>query len=82
MAFQVNSLASRVIGTVIGGGMLAFGVVAFQFTGEAPDAEMADRAFWYGITLMAAGALAVVLTWLAPDLTNIWCRPPKRSLRD
>lgn len=82
MAFQVNSLVSRLIGTGIGGGMLAFGVAALRFVDEAPDAVMADRAFWYGATLVAAGALAVALTWLAPDLTNIWCRPPKRSLRD
>lgn len=75
-------MVSRLFGTVIGGGMLAFGAVALDFAGNAPNAEMADRAQWYGITLCAAGVLAVALTWLAPDLTNIWCRPPRRSLRD
>ncbi len=82
VGFQVNSLVSRIFGTVIGVGMAAFGVVALNFTPDAPDPALADRAFWYGITLIAAGTLAVALTWLAPDLTNIWCRPPKRSLRD
>ena len=44
---------------------------------EAPDAVLADRAMWLGITMNIAGVISFLLSWLAPDLSGIWCRSPR-----
>jgi hypothetical protein len=44
---------------------------------EAPDAVLADRAMWWGITLNIAGVISFLLSWLASDLSGIWCRSPR-----
>lgn len=72
-------LGTRLIATIFGIATFAFGAFAYSVRGDAPDAYLADRAFWFGVTLMFAGICAVSVSWLVSDLSNIWCRPPRRS---
>ena len=41
-----------------------------------------ERATGFGWTAVLGGLLALGLTWLVEDLSNIWCRPPKRWWED
>lgn len=65
--------------TLMGAAMFGFGLFSFAVRNQAPDAALADRALWLGLTFMFAGVCAVAVSWLVSDLSNIWCRPPRRS---
>jgi len=32
---------------------------------------------WLGITMLLAGVISFGMSWLAPDLSGVWCRPPR-----
>jgi len=74
-----TKLATRIIATVLGIAAILFGAFAFSVQDQAPSDILADRAFWFGLTLMFAGVSAILVSWLVSDLSNIWCRPPRRS---
>lgn len=81
MKLYTSGIGTRIGGTVLGLGFLAIGVLAASFSGAAPDASVADRTFWMGVTFLIAGVAAVSVSWLVSDLSNIWCRPPPRFFR-
>ena len=79
MAFHTNNLAIRIGATVTG---VCYGIVggfSLYMSGRAPNAELADRAFWMGVTFLVACALALGVSWLVKDLSNIWCIPAKKT---
>jgi hypothetical protein len=76
---QTANIGTRLSATTLGLGFLAFGVTSIAMSGSAPDAYLADRALWMGITFLIAGVAAIAVSWLAADLSNIWCKPPPRS---
>ncbi len=79
MKIHRTDLGTRLIATLLGIAVFIFGGFAYSVQGQAPDAYLADRAHWFGITFMLAGFAAVTVSWLVADLSNIWCRPPRRS---
>jgi len=81
MRLYTSRIGTRIGGTALGLGFLVIGAFAIGVSGEAPDAAIADRAFWLGITLAFAGAVAAAVSWLVSDLSNIWCSPPRRFFR-
>jgi hypothetical protein len=42
-----------------------------------------ERAWWLGVTAIIGGVWALAASWLDPDLSGVWCRPPRqpRDLR-
>jgi hypothetical protein len=81
MRLYTSRIGIRIGGTMLGFGFLVIGVLAASFSGEAPNADVGNRAFWMGVTFAIAGLAAVSVSWLVSDLSNIWCSPPRRSLR-
>lgn len=78
MKIHTTGLGTRVAATVLGAGFLAFGATSIAMSGSAPDAYIADRTLWMGLTLLVAGIASIAVSWLVADLSNIWCRPPRR----
>ena len=79
MKIHRTLLGTRIPATILGIGMFAFGAFSYWVRDQAPDAYLADRARWMGLTFMFAGVSSVAVSWLVADLSNIWCRPPRRS---
>ncbi len=77
MRFYFNDIGRRSGGALTGLGLCAFGIYSLTMVAEAPDAVLADRAMWLGITMNIAGVISFLLSWLAPDLSGIWCRSPR-----
>jgi hypothetical protein len=75
---HTSRLGFRLVATGIGIGYAVVGSYVLAIHDSAPTAQLADRAFWLGVTFLIAGVAAVAVTWLVADLSNIWCRPPKR----
>lgn len=82
MTLHTSGLGTRVAATLLGLGFAAAGVACLVFSGAAPDAYIADRTRWMGLTFLLAGVAAVAVSWLVADLSNIWCKPPRRSRSD
>ena len=81
MKLYTSNVGTRICGTALGLGFLVIGVFALCISGQAPDAAVGDRAFWLGATFAFAGVVAVAVSWLVSDLSNIWCTPPRRFFR-
>jgi hypothetical protein len=79
MKIYTSGLATRVAATLLGIGFLAVGATTIAMVPRAPDAYLADRTLWMGITFLVAGIAAITVSWLVSDLSNIWCRQPPRS---
>ncbi|MDA1101932.1 MAG: hypothetical protein O2967_23500 [Proteobacteria bacterium] len=77
MQIYRNDLWRRSGGGLFGLGMCAFGIFSLMQIADAPNAVLADRALWIGITMNLAGVAALLTSWLAPDLSGIWCRSPR-----
>jgi hypothetical protein len=78
MQLHTSNIGTRLSATALGLGFLAIGIFAILASPDAPDAAVADRAFWMGATFTFAGISAVAVSWLVADLGNIWCSPPRR----
>lgn len=74
-----NQLAIRVLGTLTGLAFLAVGAYAAFGADETVGAFARERSFWFGLTALAGGVLAIGLSWLDSDLSGVWCRSPRRS---
>ena len=77
MQIYRDDIWRRMGGALVGVGLCTFGIYSLTMVPHAPDAVLADRAMWWGITLNVAGIAAFLLSWLAPDLSGIWCRSPR-----
>ncbi len=74
---HTNDIGTRILGSGLGLAMLGFAGFVLRSSSVAPDAVVGDRAFWFGVTLTIAGISAVAVSWLASDLSGIWCKPPR-----
>lgn len=83
LRLHTNQLPIRVLGTLTGLGFLAIGAYAVFGADESVAAASRERALWFGITALIGGVWAVGVSWLDPDLSGVWCRPPRqpRDLR-
>ena len=78
MRLRRDHLASRLCGALIGVGFAALGTFAIAARSDFVSGADAERALWYGVTLIVVGVLAVFASWTATDLDRIWCRQPRR----
>lgn len=83
MRLHRNGLATRLLGTALGVGFLVIGAYAVFGADETVGAVARERAFWFGVCALVGGIWAVGVSWLEPDLSGVWCRPPRapRDLR-
>lgn len=79
MKIQTSRLWLRLGATLTGICYGIIGAFSIYMSGEAPNADLAGRAFWMGVTFLIASILAISVSWLVQDLSNIWCIPAKRS---
>jgi hypothetical protein len=79
MRIYTTGIGLRIGATVLGIGYGVVGAFSIFQSGRAPTPELADRALWLGITFLIASVLAIAVTWLVSDLSNIWCRPPRST---
>jgi hypothetical protein len=83
MKIYRNRMVRRVIGSITAFCFLAIG--AFALLGNklglsttGLDADGLDRVFWFGITSIVGGILALAMSWLIKDIDGVWCSPPRR----
>lgn len=76
-----NQALTRVLGTLTGAAFLAMGAYAMFGADDTVPAFVRERAWWFGVTATIGGVWAIAVSWLDPDLSGVWCRPP-RSPRD
>ena len=81
MRVHRNDPVIRLLGTLVGTGFLAVGAYALFGADESVGASARERAFWFGVCALVGGAWAIAVSWLDPDLSGVWCRPP-RAPRD
>jgi len=79
LKIQTSNLWLRIGATMLSIGWATVGAFSIHMSSQAPNADLAGRAFWMGITFMIAAVSAVAVSWLVRDLSNIWCIPAKRS---
>ncbi len=68
----------RICGTLLGIGFVLLGVFSALGAGELGEEISYDRAVGFGVTAVIVGILAVLCSLLVKDLSNIWCRHPRR----
>ncbi|MBU2531568.1 MAG: hypothetical protein KKB37_02415 [Alphaproteobacteria bacterium] len=79
MRLHTTHLGLRIAATATGIGYGGVGLFALAMSRQAPDPVLGDRAFWMGVTFLFAAVLAIGVSWLVKDLSNIWCIPAKRT---
>jgi hypothetical protein len=68
----------RISGTLMGIGFVLVGAFSVLGAGE-PGTDMGhDRAMGFGVTAIIIGVIAVLCSLLVKDLSDIWCRHPRR----
>ena len=78
MPIYRSNLGFRMVATVIAASFVAIGVFALFGGDDTVTALQRERANGFGVTAIIGGISALWLTWFVEDLSNIWCRPPKR----
>ena len=79
MKIHTDNLVIRIGATILAIGYGIVGFYSISVSGEAPNMDLADRAFWMGTTFLVAAVIALPVSWLVADLSNIWCIPPRRT---
>lgn len=69
---------TRILGTLFGIGFVLVGAFAILGADEYAAPASYDRAIGFGVTAIVIGILAVLCSLLVKDLSDIWCRPPRR----
>jgi len=79
MRLQTNNLVTRIGATLLAAAWGSAGIFAITMSLNAPTPDLAERSFWMGVTFLIATAIAIPVSWLVADLSNIWCIPPRRT---
>ena len=73
-----NQLLTRILGSLVGAGFLAIAAYAMFGADDTVPAFVRERAWWFGACAAVAGVWAIAVSWLDPDLSGVWCRPPRQ----
>ena len=76
MKIHHDQLPIRVMGTLTGIGFLGIGAYA-ALAGDGLDPYTENRAYGFALAAIVGGLWAISVSWLARDLSGIWCRSPK-----
>ncbi len=80
MGFRVHrdQPVIRILGTLLGIGFVLMGAFAIVGANDYATFASRDRAVGFGVTAIVVGIIAVLCSLLVKDLSNIWCRAPRR----
>ena len=79
MKIQTSNLWLRLGATMTGVCYGLIGAFSIHMSYQAPNVDLAGRAFWMGVTFLIASVLAISVSWLVQDLSNIWCIHARKS---
>lgn len=68
----------RICGTLLGIGFVILGVYSVLGAEELGTNISGERAIGFGVTAIIIGLIAVLCSLLVKDLSDIWCRHPRR----
>ena len=68
----------RICGTLLGIGFVLMGAFSVLGAGEAGTVASHGRASGFGFTAIIIGVIAVLCSLFVKDLSDIWCRHPRR----
>ena len=68
----------RISGTLMGIGFVLLGMFSVLGAADLATEIGHERAMGFGITAIIIGAIAVLCSLLVKDLSDIWCRHPRR----
>lgn len=69
---------TRICGCLLGIGFVLIGAYALLGADANVSEVSHERAVSFGVTAVIIGVLAVLCSLLVKDLSNIWCRHPRR----
>ena len=70
--------ATRISGTLLGIAFVAMGTFSIIGADEYATGISHERAMGFGTAAIIIGVIAVLCSLLVKDLSNIWCRHPRR----
>jgi hypothetical protein len=68
----------RISGTLMGIGFVLLGAFSVLGAAQSGTEISHERAMGFGITAVIVGVIAVLCSLLVKDLSDIWCRHPRR----
>ena len=68
----------RICGTLLGIGFVLLGAFSIAGADAYATGINHERAIGFGTAAIIIGLIAVICSLLVKDLTNIWCRHPRR----
>jgi chromate transport protein ChrA len=78
LRIQRDQPITRICGTLLGIGFVLVGAFAILGATELAMGVNHERAMGFGTTAIIVGIIAVLCSLLVKDLSNIWCRHPRR----
>ena len=69
---------TRICGCLMGIGFVLIGAYALLGSDAVVSEVSRERAAGFGVTAVIIGVIAVLCSLLVQDLSNIWCRHPRR----
>jgi hypothetical protein len=76
-----DHLVLRIGGTLMGIFFLTIGYLTLTGMDAAGELADPDRVYWYGVTMIIGGVLAIGFAWLESRLDQVYCATPKRWFR-
>ncbi|NIM74679.1 MAG: hypothetical protein GWN21_06670 [Gammaproteobacteria bacterium] len=73
-----NQPAIRICGTLLGIGFVLLGLFSLLGAGAHEAEIIRERATGFGVTAIVVGIIAVLCSLLVEDLSDVWCRSPRR----
>ena len=77
MRLYFNHLTIRILGTVVGLGLILIGLYAIFAGGEEVAEYARERAAAFGMTAIIGGVIAIFGSWAEQRVKEIWCSPPR-----
>lgn len=68
----------RICGSLLGIGFIVLGAYSIFGAAESGTTIGDGRAAGFGVTAIIVGTIAVLCSLLVKDLSDIWCRHPRR----
>lgn len=68
----------RICGSLLGIGFVLMGAFSILGAGEVATEIIHERAMGFGTAAIIIGIIAVACSLLVEDLSDIWCRRPRR----
>lgn len=78
LRIHLDQLIIRICGTLLGLGFVIVGLFSMLGAEGLGAGINHDRAVGFGMTAIIVGIIAVLCSLLVKDLSNIWCRHPRR----